>query len=291
MSKIPRFFQNGPTPFSRLCFYAACSLALFILDLRFHTLETVRQTIYGVMEPLRAAAQTPAGLFNRGFDYLRDQHRILAENEALKSDQLKATPILERYAQLDAENKRLNALLDIEPPPATTGQVARVLYTARDPFSRLVYLDKGTQQKIQPGSPVIDNQGVIGQVTRVFQFSAEVTLLTDKNQTIPVQVKRTGQRSFISGLGNGLVELKYIPINADIQIGDLLVTSGIDGVYQPGFPVAEVIEVVHDRNEAFSRIIARPLSTVENQTIVMVLSAHPPPLRPERTAPPAQNGS
>jgi len=288
MNDIPPFFRNGPTPFSRLCFYVACSLTLFILDLRFHTLEAVRQTVYGVMEPLRAAAQTPVELFNRGSGYFRDQHRILAENEALKNDQLKAAPILERYAQLEVENKRLTTLLDIETPPATTGQVARVLYTARDPFSRRVYLDKGMQQNIQSGSPVIDHQGVIGQITRVFPFSAEVTLLTDKNQTVPVQVRRTGQRSFIFGLGNGFVELKYIPINADIRPGDLLVTSGIDGVYQPGFPVAQVTEVTHDSDDAFARIIAKPLSAVENQTIVMVLSAHAPPLSPEEAAPKAQ---
>ena len=289
MNETPPFFRNGPTPFSLLCFYVACSLALFILDLRFHTLETVRQTIYGVMEPLRATAQTPAELFSRGSGYLHDQHRLLAENQELRNAQLEAAPTLEQYAQLAAENKRLTALLDMQATLATTGQVARVLHTARDPFSRRVFLDKGMQQNIQPGSPVIDNQGVIGQITRVFPFSAEVTLLTDKNQAVPVQVKRTGQRSFIFGLGNGLVELKYIPINADIQTGDLLITSGIDGVYQPGFPVARVIEVAHDGDDAFARIIARPLSAVENQTIVMVLSVHPLPLSPEETAPPAQN--
>ncbi|MDR2165140.1 MAG: rod shape-determining protein MreC [Zoogloeaceae bacterium] len=275
VNEAPPFFRNGPTPFARLCFYVACALALMILDLRFHALETARKGFHGLLEPLRNVAQAPVRLFSDGSRYFLNLERVRAENQALRKAQLKSSPIIAHYAQLEAENRRLNALLGLRAQPAATGQIARVRYTARDPFTRRVFLDKGLREGIAAGSPVIDTQGVIGQVTRVFPFSAEVTLLTDKDQAIPVQVERTGQRSFIFGLGNGLVELKYIPINADIRAGDRLITSGIDGVYQPGFPVARVIEVTHDSNDAFARIIARPLSAAENHHMVMILATTP----------------
>jgi rod shape-determining protein MreC len=123
----------------------------------------------------------------------------------------------------------------------------------------------------------------------VFPFSAEVTLLTNKNQTIPVQVLRTGLRSFTTGMGNGTVELMYVPVNTDVQPGDVLVTSGLDGIYLSGFPVARVTQVDHDSSDAFAHIVAVPVAAVENNAVVMVLEARQslppsPEPEPEKTA-------
>jgi len=126
------------------------------------------------------------------------------------------------------------------------------------------------------GQPAIDETGVVGQVTRVFPFSAEITLITDKDQAVPIQVVRSGQRSVVFGLGNGQLELRYMPANADVQVGDILVTSGLDGVYLPGFPVAKVVNIERDSAYSFARIFCVPLAGVENFGEIMVLNARQP---------------
>ncbi len=285
----PPFFKRGPAPLALLSFYVAFSIALFVLDLRFHALDIVRQAISLSTDPLQRLAQAPVRMLTEGSDYFLTLESVQEENRSLQAAQLAAAPTLLRLEQLEAENERLRQLLALQSREKAAGQAARILYTARDPFARRVYLDKGQQQGLIPGQPVIDEGGIIGQITRVFPFSAEVTLVTDKNQAVPVQVQRTGQRSVTFGLGNGQVELKYIPANADVQVGDMLVTSGLDGVYLPGFPVAKVIHVERDSAYAFARIIAAPLAAVESHTLVMVL--HPrEPLPPRPPAPEAESG-
>ena len=285
----PPFFKRGPAPLALLSFYVAFSIALFVLDLRFHALDIVRQAISLSTDPLQRLAQAPVRMLTEGSDYFLTLESVQEENRSLQAAQLAAAPTLLRLEQLEAENERLRQLLALQSREKAAGQAARILYTARDPFARRVYLDKGQQQGLIPGQLVIDEGGIIGQITRVFPFSAEVTLVTDKNQAVPVQVQRTGQRSVTFGLGNGQVELKYIPANADVQVGDMLVTSGLDGVYLPGFPVAKVIHVERDSAYAFARIIAAPLAAVESHTVVMVLHPREPlPLRPP--APEAESG-
>lgn len=285
----PPFFKRGPAPLALLSFYVAFSIALFVLDLRFHALDIVRQAISLSTDPLQRLAQAPVRMLTEGSDYFLTLESVQEENRSLQAAQLAAAPTLLRLEQLEAENERLRQLLALQSREKAAGQAARILYTARDPFARRVYLDKGQQQGLIPGQPVIDEGGIIGQITRVFPFSAEVTLVTDKNQAVPVQVQRTGQRSVTFGLGNGQVELKYIPANTDVQVGDMLVTSGLDGVYLPGFPVAKVIHVERDSAYAFARIIAAPLAAVESHTVVMVL--HPrEPLPPRPPAPEAESG-
>ncbi|MDD3482794.1 rod shape-determining protein MreC [Azovibrio restrictus] len=285
----PPFFKRGPAPLALLSFYVAFSIALFVLDLRFHALDIVRQAISLGTDPLQRLAQAPMRMLTEGSDYFLTLESVQEENRALRTAQLATAPTLLRLEQLEAENERLRQLLALQSREKAAGQAARILYTARDPFARRVFLDKGQQQGLIPGQPVIDEGGIIGQITRVFPFSAEVTLVTDKNQAVPVQVQRTGQRSVTFGLGNGQVELKYIPANADVQVGDMLITSGLDGVYLPGFPVARVIHVERDSAYAFARIVAAPLAAVESHTVVMVL--HPrQPLPPRPPAPEAEGG-
>ncbi|MGB8053389.1 MAG: rod shape-determining protein MreC, partial [Azonexus sp.] len=156
------------------------------------------------------------------------------------------------------------------------GQVAQILYTARDPFSRKVIVDKGQQSGVVAGQPAIDEAGVVGQVTRVFPFSAEITLISDKDQAVPVQIVRSGQRSVVFGLGNGQMELRYMPANADVQVGDVLVTSGLDSVYLQGFPVARVVNIERDSAYSFARIFAAPIAGVENFGEVMILDPRQP---------------
>ena len=281
----PPFFKRGPAPLALLTFYIAVSLAIFVFDLRFKSLELLRQSIALVVDPVQRVAQTPGSLVDYASQYLQGMHSLRQENDELKHAKLTTAPDLQRLAQLEAENNRLRKLLAVTEREKANGQVSQILYTARDPFSRKVIVDKGQQSGITAGQPAIDEAGVVGQVTRVFPFSAEITLITDKDQVVPVQVVRTGQRSVVFGLGNGQLELRYMPANADIQIGDLLVTSGLDGIYLPGFPVAKVVNIERDSAYSFARIFCVPIAGVENFGEVMVLSPRQAlPERPPETA-------
>ncbi|MGH8648065.1 MAG: rod shape-determining protein MreC, partial [Burkholderiales bacterium] len=185
-----------------------------------------------------------------------------------------AAPLLQLKA-LQAENRQLRELLAARERLRVELAAAEVLYAARDPFSRKVVIDRGSQQDVRPGQPVVDNRGLVGQVTRAYPWLAEVTLVTDKGQFVPVQNVRNGLRAVLSGTGSdGALELRFIPLNADFQNGDELVTSGIDGVYPPGLPVARVTNVERSAEQIFARITGTPLGGVANHTHLLVVSGN-----------------
>jgi rod shape-determining protein MreC len=176
--------------------------------------------------------------------------------------------------QLTLENNRLRKLLELRSRITTPSIAAEVLYDAADPYTRKVILDKGMAQGIEAGSPVIDESGVLGQVTRVLPLVSEVTLVTDREQAVPVLNTRTGARSVAYGdpsAHGGSMELRFMAGNSDVQPGDLLTTSGVDGVYPPGLPVAKVEKVERRADSGFARISCKPQALVEGARHVMVL--------------------
>lgn len=267
----PPFFKRGPAPLALLIFYCTLSLALVVLDLKFHSLEMLRQIAQTVVYPVQRLAQSPAAALGNLGDYFVSVQSLRADNEQLHQRELDVAASTLRVASLEAENARLRQLLDLQEREKGRGVVATILYAARDPFSRKIIVDRGLENDVVPGLPVISEQGVIGQITRVFPFGSEVTLVTDKNQVVPVKVLRTGQRSVVFGLGNGQLELRYLPSNVDVVEGDMLVTSGIDGVYLGGFPVARVERIERETAYAFARIICTPVTGAENHGEVVIL--------------------
>ncbi len=268
----PPFFKQGPAPLALLTFYVATSLALFVVDLKYHSIDFLRQGVATVVDPLQRLAQTPGVAIEKFGAYFQGIYGLQQENSALRRSQLDTAPNLARLAHLEAENARLRRLIDMKEREKATGQVAAILYSTRDPFSRRVVIDKGIQASIAAGQPVIDEAGVVGQVTRTSLLHSEVTLISDKNQVVPVQVVRTGTRSVVYGLGDGRLELRFLPANADIKEGDMLVTSGLDGIFLPGFPVARVSRIERDSSYSFARIICDPVAGVENFSEVFVLN-------------------
>lgn len=267
----PPFFKRGPAPLAQLSFYTMLSLALLFVDSRFQTLELLRQGISFFTHPLQQAAHAPVEFLQNSAGYFSSLSRLEDENARLKRAQLVNAETILRTRQLEAENERLRKLLDVRERQKVSGQVAQVIYAARDPFSRRVIVDKGLQDKLSAGQPVVDDAGVVGQVTRVFPFVAEITLITDKDQAIPVQILRTGQRSVVFGLGDGQLDLRFLPASADVQNGDTLVTSGLDGVFPRGLPVAKVVHIERDTSYSFARIHCAPLAWVEHFGEVLIL--------------------
>jgi len=271
----PPFFKRGPAPLARLVFFVALSVALLVADIRFHTLEWLRMTAATIAYPLLRVAYLPvegAGGLGKYFTGLGSLHQ---ENDELRRKQLAVANLLLRQNNLEDENKRLRALLDMRTKQPVPGIVADIQYAARDPFSRRVVINKGLQEGIASGQAVVDEVGVIGQVTRVFPLMAEVTLLTDKGQAIPVEVQRNGLRAILAGAGASGMELRFLASNAEVEVGDVLVTSGLDGIYLRGLPVARVVGIDRDAAFSFARIRCLPLAGVERHGQVLVLGLLP----------------
>lgn len=280
----PPFFKRGPAPVALLSFYVALSVALLVVDARLQTLEVVRQALSLFTHPVQQLAQLPLQSLANAGDYFVSVARLRDENAQLKQARLDNVTTLLRTQQLEVENERLRKLLGVKERKQASGQLAQILYAARDPYSRRIVIDKGQQDKVAAGQPVIDDVGVVGQVTRVFPFVSEVTLITDKEQAVPVQIVRTGLRSVVFGLGTGQLELRFLPANADVQNGDVLVTSGLDGIFLPGFPVARVVHIERDTSYSFARIFCMPLAGVENFSEVMILDPRPAVALPAQLA-------
>jgi rod shape-determining protein MreC len=282
----PPFFNTGPSPLARLLFFATLSLAILITDVRFKHLEVVRQVVSIVLYPLQRIAAAPASLIHRIGDYFTSQVCLREENQRLSQDNLATATLAQKAKALEAENANLRSLLEAKGKRPERLTLAEVLYTERDPFAQRIVIDKGAQHDVQNGQPVIDALGVIGQVTRAYSMLAEVTLISDKGHLVPVINARSGLRSVLAGTGaHGALELQFVPMNADVQKGDQLVTSGIDGVYAAGLPVAEVVSIEPNPATTFSKVMCRPLGGVSSHKRLFVVhgSEAMPPRPQEQT--------
>jgi rod shape-determining protein MreC len=281
----PPFFKRGPAPLVRLFFFASLSLALLVIDARFRYAEGLRNWLALAAYPLQRAATAPIELLSSVGSFLASQAQLVQENESLRARALEASRDAQRYEAAQAEAAQLRRLIGAQERLEVRATPAEVMYHGRDPYSHKLFIDRGATQGVRPGSPVTDETGVVGQVTRVHALVSEVTLLTDRDQAIPVQVMRNGLRAIaFGGGGAGTLELRGMAANADIQNNDRLVTSGIDGTYPAGLPVATVIRIERDAENAYARVVCRPAAGVDRGRFVLVLSdetAKPP--RPEET--------
>ncbi|MES2354682.1 MAG: rod shape-determining protein MreC [Pseudomonadota bacterium] len=286
VNQPPVFFNRGPSPLTRLMFYSLLSLAAMIADHRFNYLYSVRQAVSTILYPAERIIISPVSAYQNVVAYFSNQDALLKENTALKTRLTEQAAQAQRTLTIEAEYNRLLALINASDRLNTKGVVAEVVHAGRNPFSRKIVINRGSNDNVRAGLPVIDSTGVIGQVTAVTPFSAEITLLTDKDQAIPVMVVRNGLRAVVFGTGKGgTLTIPFLPTNADIQKDDHLVTSGIDGTYPPGLTVATVTQVDYGSTLAFSHITAVPTAGVENYRYLMVLTTHPGENYPKTQSP------
>jgi rod shape-determining protein MreC len=278
----PPLFKQGASARVKMTVFACISIALLLVDSHMRTLATVRQAAGTVLYPLQMAALLPRDAIYGVGDYFSTLSSLEKEVRELKRQQIAGAQALQQAQLQTAENAQLRRLMDARERLPVKSQLAEVLYDARDVNSRKIILDRGTRSDVVLGLPVIDNQGVVGQVTRVFPFTSEVTLLTDKEQAIPVQLLRNGLRSVAYGRGkSGALELRFTAPNADIQVGDIVVTSGLDGVYPAGLAVARVTQVENSANGSFGGVVCQPLAGIANNTQLLILMSTPEmPARP-----------
>ncbi|HRQ06401.1 MAG TPA: rod shape-determining protein MreC [Nitrosomonas halophila] len=275
MQTPPRFFRLGPSPLAKLFFFVLLSIFIMIADHRSELLSEVRRVIGTIIYPLQQLAHTPFQLRNRLERYVSD-FKLIKEIDFLRREYLASQYKFLQLQALTAENKQLRALLGAAQQTEIEVVLAEILHTPRDPFNRKITLNKGNTSGVKEGQVVIDDLGVIGQVTQVYPWTSEVTLITDKDHSVPVQIARNALRTVISGAGrNNQLELRFLSINADVRKGDLLITSGIGGVYPSGLPVGRIAHIEYDRSREFARIICTPVAGVDRHRQVLILIASP----------------
>ena len=268
----PPLFKQGAPARVKVVIFTLLALALLIADSRLHTLRQVRLAINFVIFPLQKAAMLPRDAAYAVGEYFSSLSTQEEEIRLLRQQQIEQALSLQQSQQLASENAHLRLILAMRERTHVKSLLGEILYDARDPFTRKIILSRGSRDGVLPGQPVIDESGVVGQVTRVFLFTSEVTLLTDQEQAIPVQMIRSGLRSVAYGRGQeGSLELRFVATSADIQEGDVMVTSGVDGVYPAGLPVAKVMQVETAATGVFGRVRCQPLGGTDRNKHLLIL--------------------
>lgn len=283
----PPLFKQGASARVKVVVFTLIAIGLLVVDARMRSLTMIRQAVGVALYPLQMAALLPRDAMYAVADYFSSVSTLQKENRALRNKQVANGQALQQGQELMAENAQLRRLLGAAERVPVKSIMSEILYDTRDAFTRKIVVDRGARHGVALGQPVIDDVGVVGQVTRVFPFTSEVTLLTDKNQAIPVQVIRSGVRSVAYGRGqSNVLDLRFMPPNTDIRKGDVLVTSGLDGIYPPGLSVATVAQVENKSSDSFARIVCQPTAGIDrNKQLLILLAETKIPPRPEPEEP------
>jgi len=268
-----QFFNRGPSPAVRLVFFAVLSLLLMFVDARYRYLESTRSALSVLVAPIQQLATMPSILWQQASSFFVTQHKLVDENKLLHQRHQHDAAQLSQFQALQQENQQLRNLLALAQRSEFTAQLAEIVYAERDVFKRRVLINKGANGNVRIGQVVMDDIGIVGQITRVYPWLSAVTLITEKDHAVPVQVLRNGLRTIVFGAGDtSQLSLRYMPVSSDIQTGDMLVTSGIDGIYPPGIPVARVEKIERDAAYPFARITCLPVAGVDSHRHLLILS-------------------
>jgi len=271
----PPLFNQGPSALSKLIFFSALALFLMVADARFNVVQPIRTVVGAVLFPVQWVAMQPVLLARAASRYVEDLQGAQRDEAQARRQLAELAQRASRADTLSGENARLRALLELRQTTQNPSRAAEVLFDAADPYTRKIVIDQGINHGIVAGSPVIDENGVLGQVTQVLPFTSEVTLVIDRDLSVPVQNTRTGVRTVAFGdvdaRGGGL-ELRYMTSHADLQVGDVLATSGVDGVYPAGLPVARIDNIERRADSAFARVHGMPFAAVTAARYVLVLA-------------------
>ena len=270
--QTPAFFVRGANAFSRMLFFCALSIIFMAVDARLNYLSQIRQAFIAALHPLEIVANAPSEWYRDIKKYFSVHNQLVQENYALKQQAFEQKVMLQRLTSIDAENTHLRSLLNGNIPIQPKAVLGEISHMGRDPFTHTVVVNRGSHHTIKAGQAVVDSKGIIGQVTRVYPFTSEVTLITDKELSIPIQIERNQLRAIAFGEGNNTLDIPYLPTNVDIKVGDRLVTSGIDGVYPTGLAVATVTKILQNTESPFAKIICTPVAEVTNHLQLLLLA-------------------
>ena len=269
----PPFFRVGFAPLTKLIFFSALSLLLVFGDKQLQFTKPLRAGLSTLILPIQWLVLQPGEALSAMGSYFQNLDQTQKNLKAAELKVLQQSVRSQQVEQLQIENQNLRQLMGLQANMAVASQTAEVLFDVPDPYNQRIVLDRGLLKDVALGSPVIDAGGVVGQVTRVYPLTCEVTLLTDRDQSIPVLNSRTGARNITSGdvlAGQPMIELKFVPASADVKEGDLLTTSGIDGVYPAGLQVARISHIERRVDISFARIHASPLAELKGRHVLIL---------------------
>jgi len=272
----PPFFRVGFAPLTKLVFFSALSLLLVFCDKQLQYTKPLRAGLSTIILPVQWLVLQPGVALSAIGTYFQSLDQAQKNLKAAELKVLQQTVRSQQVEQLQIENQNLRLLMDLQFSIDVSSQTAEVLFDVPDLFNQRIVINRGQLKNVALGSPVIDAGGVVGQVTRVFPLTSEVTLLTDRDQSIPVLNSRTGARNITSGdvlAGLQMIELKFVPASADVKEGDLLTTSGIDGIYPAGLQVARISHIERRVDISFARIHASPLAELKGRHVLVLQPA------------------
>jgi rod shape-determining protein MreC len=265
-------FRQGPAVTLRMFVLVIASIALMTVDHRWNHLQFVRTTLSNLLYPLQYSIDLPVRFYYWADETLTTQNTLLRDNRELRARQLENRVQLQKLDILEKENERLRLLLSATPKTREKVLISEIIGVDVDPYRQLFVINKGSMQDITRGQPIIDAHGVVGQVLSVNALSSVAMLITDASHALPVQIDRTGLRAVVFGTGQiDHMDLRHIPHNADVQQGDMLITSGLGGRFPPNYPVAIITSVERVAGEAFARIRAEPLALLDQSREVLLV--------------------
>ncbi|TRW50456.1 rod shape-determining protein MreC [Aliidiomarina halalkaliphila] len=274
----------------RLTLALSLAFLLIFLDHRLGAMQPVRLFLNSIVSPVQYLAVVPEQALDSLISQLQSRRALIIENESLREDMLALRGQMQRYEFLMLENERLRRLLASEAREDRLRMVAEVIAVDSDPFSHQVVVNKGTRHGVFIGQPVIDAQGVIGQVTSVGVSTARVILISDQSHAIPTRAAESGIRVIAQGVGDtSMLELMHVPHSTELRVGDMLLTSGLGGVFPEGYPVARIQSIVRDESLPFARVRAVPVANLDRIRMLLLLwdaDSYEQPIRPEQEAEP-----
>ena len=283
----PPLFKQGIPALAKLIACLVISLVLMVIDFQIKSLDFIRNQVNIVLRPFEQLMLLPSSMISGGSDYLTSRSTLEKENEALKLRQAELSLLANQSALLAIENQNLRSLLDLQKKVAFKTVPVEILFNPPNPISQRVVINRGENQGLRLGSPIANDMGILGQVVRLFDNSAEVSLLEDRDFAVPVLVARNGLRAAVVGSGRGqLLQLRYLPVASDLEVGDILLTSGVDGVYPPGFAVAVITKIERNLDQNSANVFCNPIAEVNRHLQALALIYDP-----QLDAKPASNSS
>ncbi|MBP6117504.1 MAG: rod shape-determining protein MreC [Neisseriaceae bacterium] len=257
-------------PTTKMVVLVTASLGLLFGSNQYPLTQTVRNAVLSVLYPIQWLANVPLNSYRSAEIFLTKQNQLHQEVVTLKADNIALHIQMTQLKTLQRELAELKSLQQLVDTPLSVVTSAQVVSNGRDPIASKLLLDKGSAHQIKTGQVVVDKNGLIGQVTNIQAFSAEVSMVTDNKQVVPIMVERTGERALLYGNGQNL-DLRYFPIDGDLQVGDLLVTSGLDDTYPAGIPVAKVNSAEKNLATPYYRTKVSPLAGIHRARYVLIL--------------------
>ena len=272
----PPLFKQGIPALAKLIACLLISMALMIVDFQIKSLDFIRNQVNFVLRPLERLVLLPVDLIVNSSDYFTTRSALEHENAAIKLRQTELSLLANQAALLSVENQNLRNLLEFQKKTSFKTIPVEILFNPPNPISQRIVINRGQNQGLRLGSPIANDAGILGQVVRLFDNSAEVSLLEDRDFAVPVLVARNGLRGAVVGTGRGKhLELRYLPVASDLEVGDILLTSGVDGVYPPGFAVAVISKIERNTEQNASNVFCNPIAEVNRHLQALAIIYDP----------------